>query len=100
MGLVEIKHGEWPRVAQPSFDRMVDQMSQTMRHLLIHSSTTLNHVKEACAAFEMETARIACKKRTLKDIADLRDILAQQERGRLDTAAFLTGTGVSATGSR
>ncbi len=89
MGLVEIKHGERPRIAQPSFDRMVDQMSETMRHLLIHSSTTLNHLKEARAAFEMEMARIACQKRTPQDIADLREILAEQERVRLDLPAFL-----------
>src|SRR5262249_33024783 len=45
MGLVEIRHGERARVAVPSFGRVVDQMSETMRHLLTHSSTGLEHLK-------------------------------------------------------
>lgn len=93
MGLVEIKHGERPRVAEPSFDRMVDQMSETMRHLLVHSSTTLSHLKEARAAFEMEMARIASRKRTTKDITDLKEILEKQESVRLISPAFLEWDG-------
>lgn len=93
MGLVEIKHGERPRVAQPSFGKMVDQMSETMRHLLVHSPASLSHLKEARAAFEMEMARIASHKRTPKDIADLREILEKQESVRLISSAFLEWDG-------
>lgn len=93
MGLVEIKHGERPRVARPSFDRMVEQMTESMRHLLMHSSTSLSHLKEARATFEMEMARIASRKRTPEDIADLKEILKNQESVRLISAAFLEWDG-------
>lgn len=89
MGLVDIRHGERPRVAAPSFDRMVGQMAETMRHVLVHSSTTLEHLKESRATFEMEMVRIAARKRTLKDISDLRNILSEQEASRLEPSAFL-----------
>lgn len=89
MGLVEIKHGERPRIAEPSFDRMVDQMGETIRHLLMHSETSLSHLKEARATFEMEMARIAARKRTDADIADLKAILDKQESVRLISPKFL-----------
>ena len=84
MGLIEINHGERPRMATPSFDRMVSSMSETMRHVLVNSSTTLDHLKEARATFELTMAQIAARKRTSHDIEDLRAILAEQERARLD----------------
>lgn len=93
MGLVDIRHGERPRVAAPSFDRMVDQMSETMRHVLVHSSATLAHLKEARATFEMEMGRIAARQRSDADVAELRAILAEQERARLDSVAFLEADG-------
>lgn len=93
MGLIDIRHGERPRVATPSFDRMVDQMSETMRHLLIHSPASMNHLKEARATFEMEMGRMAALRRTPEDIADLRAILAEQEKARLDSPAFLEADG-------
>ena len=93
MGLVDIRHGERPRVATPSFARMVDEMSETMRHLLVHSPATLEHLKEARATFEMEMARIAARRRTDEDVADLKHILAEQERARHVSADFLTADG-------
>lgn len=93
MGLVDIRHGERPRVAAPSFDRMVGQMSETMRHLLVHSSTTMAHLKEARATFEMEMSRIAARKHTASDIVNLRAILAEQERARLVSSEFLEADG-------
>ena len=93
MGLVDIRHGERPKVATPSFARMVDEMSETMRHLLVHSPATLEHLKEARATFEMEMARIAARRRTDEDVADLKHILAEQERARHVSADFLTADG-------
>lgn len=93
MGLIDIRHGERPRVAAPSFDRMVEQMSETMRHLLVHSPATMEHLKEARATFEMEVTRIAARRRTAEDIVDLRRILAEQERARLVSSAFLEADG-------
>ena len=69
MGLIEIKHGERPRVAEPSITRMVEQMSESMHHLLVHSPANLEHLKEARATFETQMARIAAKKRADSDIS-------------------------------
>lgn len=93
MGLIEINHGERPRMATPSFERMVSGMSETMRHVLVNSPTTLDHLKEARATFEMTMAHLAAQKRTATDIADLRAILAEQEEARLDSNAFLQADG-------
>jgi GntR family transcriptional regulator, sialic acid-inducible nan operon repressor len=93
MGLIEINHGERPRMATPSFERMVSSLSETMRHVLVNSATTLDHLKEARATFEMTIAQIAARKRTTDDIEDLRAILAEQERARLDSNAFLRADG-------
>lgn len=93
MGLIEINHGERPRVAAPSFERMVAGMSETMRHVLMNSPATLDHLKEARATFEMTMAQIAARKRSLEDIEDLRRILEEQTRARLDSNAFLDADG-------
>jgi DNA-binding FadR family transcriptional regulator len=88
MGLIEINHGERPRVAAPSFERMVADMSETMRHVLMNSPATLDHLKEARASFEMTIAQIAARKRTKDDVEDLRRILSEQEQARLDSTPF------------
>jgi GntR family transcriptional regulator, sialic acid-inducible nan operon repressor len=93
MGLIEINHGERPRVAAPSFERMVAGMSETMTHVLVNSPTTLDHLKEARATFEMTMAQLAARKRKKADIEDLRAILTQQEGARLDSDAFLEADG-------
>jgi GntR family transcriptional regulator, sialic acid-inducible nan operon repressor len=93
MGLIEINHGERPRVAAPSFERMVADMSETMRHVLMNSPATLDHLKEARASFEMTIAQIAARKRTKEDVEDLHRILSEQEQARLDSNAFLEADG-------
>ena len=46
-GLIEIRHDERARVAEPSIGRMVDQVTQSMKHLLVHSPATLEHLNRA-----------------------------------------------------
>jgi len=89
MGLIEIKHGERPRVAEPSLARMVEQMSESMHHLLVHSPANLEHLKEARATFETQMARIAAKKRADSDISRLNRIINEQEAASADSALFL-----------
>ncbi|WP_421726030.1 transcriptional regulator NanR [Bauldia sp.] len=89
MGLIEIKHGERPRVAEPSIGRMVDQMGETMRHLLMHSPANLEHLKEARATFEREMARVAARKHAATDIARLSRIVDDQEAASADSPRFL-----------
>ena len=89
MGVVEIRHGERPRVAEPSFDAVAEQLQETMRHLLAHSEPTMQHLKDARAIFEAQMARIAAEKRTDADLEDLRQILKEQTDARQDTERFV-----------
>jgi GntR family transcriptional regulator, sialic acid-inducible nan operon repressor len=93
LGLIEINHGERPRIAAPSFERMVAGMSETMRHMLVNSPATLDHLKEARATFEMTMAQIAARKRNPADVRDLYTILAEQESARFDSNSFLRADG-------
>lgn len=89
MGLVEIKHGERPRVGQPSMEALIDQTSESMRHLLAHSASTMDHLKEARAMFEGQMARIAAERRTESDVRALEAIVAEQEAAKTKPAQFL-----------
>ena len=89
MGLVSIRHGGRPRVAEPSVDRMIAQMSESMHHVLAHSNSTMDHLKEARVTFEAEMARIAALNRTSDDLTKLRSILEKQQGLDDDPAAFI-----------
>jgi DNA-binding FadR family transcriptional regulator len=89
MGLVEIHHGERPRVAEASFETMAGQLSQTMRHLLSHNAATMEHLKEARVTFETEMARIAAQRQRPGDLVRIREIIARQEAQRGDPPRFL-----------
>ncbi len=93
MGIVEIRHGERPKIAHPSFEGIVGQMGETMRHLLAHSSTSLEHLKEARMLFEKDMVKIAAERRTKKDIKRLKAILVKQEKAASDTTEFLIQDG-------
>lgn len=77
-GLIEIRHGERARVAEPSLGRMVDQVSETMKHLLVHSTASLENLKEARVTFEMEMARIAARRHAASDLARLEQTVEAQ----------------------
>lgn len=89
MGLVEIKHGERPRIAQPSFNETIEQMGETMRHMLRYSPANLENLKEARTLFETQMARIAAEKRRSGDISSLVRIVDQQEEASADSRRFL-----------
>ncbi len=89
MGLIEIKHGGRPRVAEPSLARMVEQMGESMRHLLSHSPADLEHLKEARTSFECELARIAARKRSQADLDRLAEIIEDQARAAGEPGRFL-----------
>ncbi|MEM9474941.1 MAG: transcriptional regulator NanR [Pseudomonadota bacterium] len=89
MGVAEIKHGERPRVAEPSFDIMAGQMALTMRHLLSHNATTMEHLKEARATFETQMARIAATRSRPGDIIELKQILVRQSELHADPHSFM-----------
>jgi GntR family transcriptional regulator, sialic acid-inducible nan operon repressor len=78
IGLIEIRHGGRARVSEPSIGRMVDQVSETMKHLLTHSPASLENLKEARATFERELARIAARRRSEADLERLEEVLSEQ----------------------
>jgi len=89
MGLIEIRHGERPRVAQPSMERAIVQMGETMRHVLAHSASSLEHLKQARATFEMEMTRIAAKTRTAEQLADIEAVLEKMKKTKPTSPDFL-----------
>lgn len=92
-GLIQIRHGERPRVAQPSMDRIVEQMAQSMHHLLSHSKDSLEHLKQARLEFETQMARSAALKRSEEDIIRLKEILAMQKKQKNSPERFLEADG-------
>lgn len=89
MGLIDIRHGERPRVANPSLDRAVSDLGETMRHLLTHSEASLEHLKSARSVFEMEMTRIAARNRTDADIERIAKVLEKQEAAIATPAEFM-----------
>ncbi|NIA68523.1 transcriptional regulator NanR [Pelagibius litoralis] len=89
MGLVEIRHGGRAKVAEPSLGRMVEQIGETMRHLLATSSADLEHLKDARFAFEKASAERAARRRTESDLQRLRNILKLQDEARDNMSQFL-----------
>jgi DNA-binding FadR family transcriptional regulator len=87
-GLIQIRHGERARVAEPSIGRMIDQMTSSMKHLLVHSAASLENLKDARLTFELEMARRAAERRTADDITRLTRTVDEQEALFGNSAAF------------
>jgi GntR family transcriptional regulator, sialic acid-inducible nan operon repressor len=93
LGLLDIRHGRRARVASPSINRVVDEIGETMRHVLSSSAATLEHFKEARFIFEMEMVRVAAKKRSASDIARLQATLEAQREASNDLERFVQRDG-------
>jgi len=93
MGLIEIRHGGRPKVAAPSMNALIEQMGVSMQHLLTHSSSSLDHLKEARVLLETSMARIAAERRTIADVRDLADLLDGQRSVRDNPIEFLAFDG-------
>lgn len=87
-GLIQIRHGERARVAEPSIGRMIDQMSDSMKHLLVHSAASLENLKDARLTFELEMARRAAERHGADDIARLTQTVDEQEASFGNPTAF------------
>ncbi len=92
-GLIEIRHGERPRVARPSLDRTLTDMAETVSHLLLHSEGSLDHLKEARQMFETAMARRAAERGTAADIAAIRTALERQAARPPGSEEFMRGDG-------
>jgi DNA-binding FadR family transcriptional regulator len=88
IGLIEIRHGGRARVTEPSIGRMVDQIGETMKHLLAHSPASLENLKEARATIERELARTAARRRSAGDVDRLTEILTEQTLAVDDLVRF------------
>ncbi|RVT86672.1 transcriptional regulator NanR [Rhodobacteraceae bacterium CCMM004] len=89
MGLIEVRHGERPRVAEASMDSALEQMSLTMQHILSHSGTTLEHLKEARLGLETYLAGRAASVRTEAQVDQIRSVLSAQRAARPDPVKFM-----------
>lgn len=92
-GLIEIRHGERPRVASPSVDRTLTELAESVRHLLVHLDGSLAHMKEARLMFEAAMARRAAERRTEADLAVIVAALERQKACGPGTEAFMRGDG-------
>lgn len=79
MGLVQIRHGERPRVAAPAVEKVFSQLTESMHHILSHSAGSLGFLLEVREILEMEMARMAAFECNPEHIQRLRDILDAQE---------------------
>lgn len=78
LGLIHVRHGERPQVAEPQLELLADQLALTMRHVLTYDPAILTQLKEVRTLMEVEVAKIAARNRTAEDLRALRDILNQQ----------------------
>lgn len=92
-GLADIRHGERPRVATPSFGSLANQMAKAVQHMLSHDATSMAHLKEARVLFEVQMAQLAAARRSATDLAALRTLLATQRARGSDQQAFLQADG-------
>ena len=90
MGLLDVRHGERPRVARPTVAGALDRIGLTMRHALTHSDPMLEDLKEVRIATEGHLARIAARRRTSEDVSALHAVVTAQERAAGRDAATFT----------
>lgn len=89
MGLISISHGERAIVTTPDAHTVLDQVATTVRHILLSSTQTLEHLKEARLLFEVAMVRIAAETATEDDIARLRERLDAHHQSLEDLSRFL-----------
>ncbi|WP_424930234.1 transcriptional regulator NanR [Amaricoccus tamworthensis] len=88
-GLIEVRHGERPRVAEASMDGVLEQMNLSMKHILSHSGATLEQLKEARLTFETYLVGRAALERSEADLVTLREAMDQQRAARDIPAEFM-----------
>ena len=93
-GLIEIRHGDRARIAEPSVGQMIDQISETAQHLLSNSPANLENLKDARALFEVEMVRRAARDRNADDMHRLWTRISEQENALDDPAQFLRADGM------
>ncbi len=89
MGMITIQHGERARITAVTAQSMIDQIDRSARYLLSTSPKTVDHLKEARLLFEVGMVRIAARKASAADIAELGQRIASMEANQGDHDAFI-----------
>jgi len=89
MGLVIITHGDGARILEPNAQSVLEQISETVHHILASSHQNLSQLKEARTFFEVGMVKLAAARATPDDIADLREIVANMEASVNEFATFM-----------
>lgn len=89
MGIIQIAHGERARLTRMGPQTVLEQIDRSVRHLLLTSPETQEHLREARLLFEAGMVRMAAKKATPADVAKLRESLERQQGARGDAARFV-----------
>ena len=80
MGLIEVRHGERPRVAKPTLAGSLALVERSMRQALSLSEPELEDLKKIRLTAEGYIARLAARHRSRDNVAELSDILSRQEK--------------------
>jgi DNA-binding FadR family transcriptional regulator len=89
MGLIRIAHGERARVALPTADAIIDQISGAMVQLLSRVPGGLEQLKDARLLFEAGLAQIAARRVTATSAARLREAMQACRRAAGDPGRFV-----------
>ena len=89
IGLVIITHCEGARIVEPNAQSLLEQISETVHHILANSQQNLSQLKEARTFFEVGMVRLAAVRATTDDIQDLRVIVASMEDSVDEFATFM-----------
>ena len=89
MGIIQIAHGERARLTRMGPQTVLEQIDRSVRHLLLTSPETQDHLREARLMFEAGMVRIAARKATPADVARLRESLDRQRAAKGDVARFV-----------
>lgn len=82
MGMISISHGERARVAVLTPDVLLEQIGNSVRHLLGTSPQSVAHLKEARLMFESAMVRLAVAKASDDDLQMLRRAFSRMRNAK------------------
>jgi len=88
MGLIEIVHGERARLAHPTPQSIIRQVTAAGQHLLADCAKNLDYLKDARMFFETSLTRLAAERASDADIRRLQANLRTQEQSLHAPQAF------------
>jgi DNA-binding FadR family transcriptional regulator len=88
-GLIEIHHGERARVAQPNTNGILDQIGETVLHMLQTAPEMVGHLKQARLMFEVAMVRLAADQPNPEAIGKLEESVRKLEASIGDPLAVI-----------